>query len=113
MLDSTDHPGSGRATSVVVRMLPALAITLGLLGLAAATTPFLAIGSGVLVGCAVVLELAGWHGATRAHALTLGTAALIGAIVGAVGLGGLAVLEHHSATSKPDPAPTGDSVARR
>jgi hypothetical protein len=74
-------------------MLPALAIAIGLVGLAASTTPVAALGSGILVGVAVVLELAGWAGAARAHAPALGTAALIGAFACAVGLAGFALFD--------------------
>jgi hypothetical protein len=82
-----------RATSVVVRMLPALAITVGLLGIAAAATTVAAVGSGMLVGAALVLELGGWGVASRAHAPALGTAALIGALVCALGVTGIALLD--------------------
>lgn len=80
-------------TAVLVRMLPAIGITVGLLGLAAATTTLGAVGGGVLVGCAVVLELGGWAGAARTHATALGTAALMGALLGALGLGAISMLD--------------------
>jgi hypothetical protein len=106
MPDSIVRSRSVRATSVVVRMLPALAIVVGLLGIAAATTTFAAVGSGMLVGCAVVLELGGWGVATRAHAPALGTAALIGAVVCALGFAGLALVDAQQGSTR-------DGVARR
>ena len=81
------------ATSVAVRLLPALAIAVGIVGVVVATSPAALIGGGLLIGCALVLELAGWSMATRAHASSLGTAALLGAVVGGLGLAGMALLD--------------------
>jgi hypothetical protein len=113
MPDSTVRSGAVRAASLVVRMLPAMAITLGLVGIAAATTTVATVGSAMLVGCALVLELGGWGVATRAHASALGVAAIVGAVVCALGFAGFALVDGEPSTAEPASSPARDGVARR
>lgn len=67
----------------LIRLLPLFAAAMGLVGLFLPGRPHLPIVAGLLFGSAVALEFGGWANASRTHAKSLGTAALVGAVVGA------------------------------
>jgi len=68
----------------VLRWWPAVAAAFGVAGLALSGTDTTFAIAAMLVVCSLALELGGWAELARSHGRRLGTAALCGALVGAV-----------------------------